>query len=337
MLDAALRTPPPMPEAPRPRRLRPIGLRARSAAAPRRSVTDEGLHGFRDVIAETRRRLGRRPRRAAQDRARGLRRDRRRPPTRPSIASNRASSRKACARRCVCPRGRATRPRAARVPPSRPACRSIARRNRACRISAGKIPAGRAPPRIGLVGAHADHARREAARNLAARGAVRSERASSHGRPSSRGRGRCAAPSADDIDELPKRLACWTCRRRSITVLLIVGAGAAAYWQRDSIARLVNAVRGPVNQAPKDAQPTRPKINDRVGAARNRGHAGPAASANAAERGARSRPVAQRVVLYEEDPDRPAGQALRRLGDLEDRDRDAGAGRRARSRGACRP
>ena len=50
-----------------------------------------------------------------------------------------------------------------------------------------------------------------------------------------------------------------------LSVLIILGLGAGAFWKRDWIASVVNAVRGPAKQAQKDSEPSRPKIPDRVG------------------------------------------------------------------------
>jgi hypothetical protein len=66
---------------------------------------------------------------------------------------------------------------------------------------------------------------------------------------------------------------------------------------------VLNVVRGPVNQAPKEAGPARPKIPDRIGQA-TPDSATPSATPGAAPVAA----VAQRVVLYEEDPAEPQGK-----------------------------
>ena len=114
------------------------------------------------------------------------------------------------------------------------------------------------------------------------------------------------APSADDIGELPKRSRVGLIAA-ILTVLIILGLGAAAYWQRDRIAALVNVVRGPIAQPPKDATPTRPKITDRVGQPSPQ----PQSDTPQAPAGQPAGPVAavaQRVVLYEEDPADPQGK-----------------------------
>ncbi len=102
-------------------------------------------------------------------------------------------------------------------------------------------------------------------------------------------------PSADDIGELPKHSRVGLIAA-IVTVLLIIALGAAAYWQRERIAALVMRA-GPANQAPKEAGPARPKITDRVGQ--------PSGQSDTAPAGQSAGPVAavaQRVVLYEEDP-----------------------------------
>src|SRR5882757_5458419 len=83
-------------------------------------------------------------------------------------------------------------------------------------------------------------------------------------RQSQKRQGPMRAPSADDLGELPKRSRVGLIAA-ILTVLLILGLGVAAYWQRGSIAALVNKVRGPVSQAPQDTAPARAKITDRVG------------------------------------------------------------------------
>lgn len=87
-------------------------------------------------------------------------------------------------------------------------------------------------------------------------------------------------------------------------VLLILALGGGVFWQRDLVASLFNGDKAPSVQAPRDTQPTRPKITDRVGQ--------PAAETSSTPRGLpsteQSASVAQRVVLYEEDPAEPAGR-----------------------------
>jgi hypothetical protein len=111
-------------------------------------------------------------------------------------------------------------------------------------------------------------------------------------------------PSADDIGELPKRSRVGLVAA-ILTILIILGLGAGAFWQKDRIGALLNVVRGPAKQAPKDAQPTQPKIPDRVGQpAAQPDPTQPAGGQNTGPVAA----VAQRVVLYEEDPADPQGK-----------------------------
>jgi hypothetical protein len=110
-------------------------------------------------------------------------------------------------------------------------------------------------------------------------------------------------PSADDLGDLPKHSRVGLIAA-IVTVLVILALGAAAYWQRDRIASLVARVRAPASQ-PSDTAAPKPKITDRVGqpSAPSDTQA-PAGSQNAAPAAA----VAQRVVLYEEDPADPQGK-----------------------------
>lgn len=86
---------------------------------------------------------------------------------------------------------------------------------------------------------------------------------------------------------------------RLVTILALVGViGGLIYWQRGTIGAIAGAVaelfssRGPTQ--PREAQPTQKKITDRIG--------------QPAPAGAPGVPVAQRVVLYEEDPDDSQGK-----------------------------
>ena len=112
-------------------------------------------------------------------------------------------------------------------------------------------------------------------------------------------------PSADDIEDLPRGSRAGLIAA-ILVVLLIVGLGVMAYWQRDRVAQLLGAVRssGTQQQAPKDAGAQKPKINDRVGQPGS--EAPPAAPANP-NTGATAA-VAQRVALYEEDPSDQQGK-----------------------------
>ncbi len=87
-----------------------------------------------------------------------------------------------------------------------------------------------------------------------------------------------------------------------LLLLVIAGIAGAGYWQRNAITSMVANFRNS-QTAPKSkdatAQPAgRPKIADRIGGA---GDASNAANAPAAA-------VAQKVVLYDEDPNDPQGK-----------------------------
>jgi hypothetical protein len=83
-------------------------------------------------------------------------------------------------------------------------------------------------------------------------------------------------------------------------LLILAGLAGAAYWQRHAIGTLVAQFRSQSAPKPKDtAQPAvRPKISDRIGQS---GATPDAANAPAAA-------VAQKVVLYDEDPSDPQGK-----------------------------
>jgi hypothetical protein len=86
--------------------------------------------------------------------------------------------------------------------------------------------------------------------------------------------------------------------RLTLIVLLVLGAGAGAYWQRESIGEAASGIAAllrPTSAPPREAAaPPRAKIPDRIGQPTTQPSAGPA--------------VAQRVVLYEEDPEDPQGK-----------------------------
>jgi len=87
--------------------------------------------------------------------------------------------------------------------------------------------------------------------------------------------------------------------RMGVVLLLVIGLGSLVYWQRATIAGIASGVASlfqssstpPAREA---ATPARPKITDRLG------QPSPQPSTGA--------PVAQRVVLYEEEPDDPQGK-----------------------------
>jgi hypothetical protein len=113
--------------------------------------------------------------------------------------------------------------------------------------------------------------------------------------------------AADDIDELPKRSRVGLFLA-ILTVFLIVALGAAAFWQREWVATMFNAVRSQPTPAQKDATPVKPKINDRVG--QPNPPTPEQAPATTPQQNATNpvAPVVQRVVLYEEDPNDAQGK-----------------------------
>jgi hypothetical protein len=110
-------------------------------------------------------------------------------------------------------------------------------------------------------------------------------------------------PSRDEQDdEVYTRSARSYGRAIKFIVLLLVLAGLAggAYWQRDAIMSMVGSLRSAPSPKPREAAvpATKPKISDRIGAAN-----GTSAPANAP-----AAAVAQKVVLYDEDPNDPKGK-----------------------------
>jgi hypothetical protein len=92
-----------------------------------------------------------------------------------------------------------------------------------------------------------------------------------------------------------------------LTLFVILGIGFAAYVMRDRIAALTGAMRGLAPQAPREAAPARPKIPDRIGP--DGQPSTPRPGQQQATPSQQQLPaVAQRVVLYEEDPADPNGK-----------------------------
>jgi hypothetical protein len=96
--------------------------------------------------------------------------------------------------------------------------------------------------------------------------------------------------------------------KAAVLLLVMIGVAAAGYWQRGAIMSTINTTMAslkseppPPPSPPKPAgEPTsQPKIADRIGADSN-GPARPATAPAAA--------VAQKVVLYDEDPSDPKGK-----------------------------
>ncbi len=108
-------------------------------------------------------------------------------------------------------------------------------------------------------------------------------------------------PRYEQDDEVYRRPARSYGRAIRFVVLLLVLAGLAggAYWQRNAIMSMVASFRSaPSPKSREAAAPARPKIPDRVGPS-----GGAAAPANAP-----AAAVAQKVVLYDEDPNDPKGK-----------------------------
>jgi hypothetical protein len=278
---AAPAGPPPPAERPAER----PGTQPRNrSGGERRSVTDEGLKGFRDVIAEAEA-LGDATAQGAKTareafaatppsgeaferleprvEPEGLRTPLRppRPPEQPRVAEPRGAEPRAAEPRVAEPRISEPRVTPPRIPEPR--------------VSEPDVPSWEAPPERPI-----------------------------ETRSSTQRQTPLRQPSADDIDELPKRSRIGLVAA-VLSVLIILGLAGAAFWQRDRIAALVNVVRGPAKQAQKDSEPSRPKIPDRVGQpASGQDTAQPSTSPSAAPVAA----VAQRVVLYEEDPADPQGK-----------------------------
>ncbi|HTT49743.1 MAG TPA: hypothetical protein VMG39_17265 [Pseudolabrys sp.] len=85
-----------------------------------------------------------------------------------------------------------------------------------------------------------------------------------------------------------------------LLLLVLAGLAGGAYWQRQPIMQMVAKFRSaPAPKAPEAAAPaSKPKIADRIGKA-----GGTSAPANAP-----AAAVAQKVVLYDEDPNNPQGK-----------------------------
>lgn len=112
------------------------------------------------------------------------------------------------------------------------------------------------------------------------------------------------APAYGDRDDYagPVRRRSW---RRAVKValalLVIAGLGGAVYWQREKISAAVTNLRTSMVSKPRQNAPaptTRPKIADRIGEGQT------ARNSATSPAGA----VAQKVVLYEEDPGNPQGR-----------------------------
>ncbi len=92
-----------------------------------------------------------------------------------------------------------------------------------------------------------------------------------------------------------------------VAVGIIAGLGGLVAWQAPNVMALIHSFRAPAVETVRDAPPptaTRPKITDRIEPGSQQTPQAPAATPNAPPAAA----VAQKVVLYEEDPADPNGK-----------------------------
>lgn len=120
--------------------------------------------------------------------------------------------------------------------------------------------------------------------------------------PPARGRGHDGAegvPQSYEDEAFARPARSWGGLIKLGVLLLVIGALAGAgYWQRHTIAGLIASFRSaPAKPQQAAGPPSRPKINDRVGDV--------AGGSNTATAPAAA--VAQKVVLYDEDPNNPQG------------------------------
>jgi hypothetical protein len=122
-----------------------------------------------------------------------------------------------------------------------------------------------------------------------------------------RGGGQRPPLTADELSDAPRRSRVGLIAAL-LTVLIILGLGATAFWKRDTIAGLFNAVRGKPQVAQKQTEPPKQKIPDRVGQPDQQATQGQPKTDTQTQPQAGGAAVAQRVVLYEEDPSDPQGK-----------------------------
>jgi hypothetical protein len=283
-LDAIMPRSPPPPPPPAPERP-PQPLRQQRPPGERRSVTDEGLRGFRDVIAEAEG-LGD----ATAQGARAARDVFAQTPPSTNEAFDRLEPR-------VEPEGFRTPVRPAPRPVDQPRLEPRTPESRAPEPRGGPEPRFAPEPRAADPRFDEPPWPPPPPPPPVDRGAERAA-------PPPR-QGPLRAPSADDIDELPKRSRVGLIAAVT-TVVLILLLGVIAYWQSARISALVNVVRGSAKQTPVDPTQQKAKIPDRVGQPPSE-----QAQNNYAQQqpsGAPAAQVAQRVVLYEEDPADPQGK-----------------------------
>ncbi len=89
--------------------------------------------------------------------------------------------------------------------------------------------------------------------------------------------------------------------KTALVLLFIAVVASVLFTQRDNIKSLYQLARGQPTQTAPDSAPARPKIADRVGQPEQAGRAGGTGTQPSAA-------VAQRVVLYEEEPGEPKGK-----------------------------
>ena len=207
---------------------------------------------------------------------------------------------------------RAAAPRDPRDPVAREGARNGLR---------GSVPAG---PEPNLSEPHSSESRSPAMDRSAAAAAFAAETSSRPAPPRSAGPSAAAAafdperispadlppepPEADedddfDAEERPPRRSYAGLIRALVVLLLLGGAAGAVYWKWTDIQSFVQSARAPSapKAPPRDpATATQPKITDRLGVGPNATQ--PPADAQVAA-------VAQRVVLYEEDPSDPQGKS----------------------------
>ncbi len=117
--------------------------------------------------------------------------------------------------------------------------------------------------------------------------------------------GRPTPPAYDEYEEpSAPRVRSWGRLAAILVILLLVaGLAGAAYWQRDSIMEMVASLQStpPPTSEPGTSAPSpdQPKISDRVE---------PSTSAPPKAATAPAAAVAQKVVLYDEDPNNPQGK-----------------------------
>ncbi|MDI3468670.1 MAG: hypothetical protein OJF62_000733 [Pseudolabrys sp.] len=117
---------------------------------------------------------------------------------------------------------------------------------------------------------------------------------------------------ADDDEPYPARARSYRGLVALLVILaLVIGVGAVGYWQRQHVVALANravamltSIRSKPATTPKTAEtpsPSQPKITDRVTPQEGQSSQNKPAAAPAAD-------VAQKVVLFEEDPNNPQGK-----------------------------